>query len=155
MDVTLPPSNGSSQNLKTKRMKVDESNRTVFSAGWKLQADTAGRVNSSGVKRRGGGLLGGLIVYLRGQCTGPICWGENISFGHLKTGSPWCDCGEPEHTHRPESLQMTVIVSGSNSRETPGAVLQRGWMDGWMHACSLLAFHGSSPPFAPFPLCHL
>lgn len=50
---------------------------------------------------------------------------------------------------------MTVIVSGSNTgaqrRETPGAFLQRRWMDG----CSLLAFHCSSPPFTPFPLCHL
>lgn len=48
MDVffTLPPSNGSSENLKRECIKVDESNRTAFNAGWKLQADTAARVKT-------------------------------------------------------------------------------------------------------------
>lgn len=55
---TLPPSNGSLENLTTKCIKVDESNRTVFSAGWKLPAGTVARVNSVRPKCRDGGLSG-------------------------------------------------------------------------------------------------
>lgn len=49
------------------------------------------RVNSWRLKCRDGGLLGGLRVYLSCQCcTDLLCYGENISVGHLLTASAAC-----------------------------------------------------------------